>query len=88
MDPSRYCCTAGVGAGASVNALINPSATVARARRPRLSISAPYPLPLAVPPVRSNHSLKLTPHGLQNWPRSAYAYAAPRGQFNKPRGSA
>ena len=39
-------------------------------------------------PVRPNHSLKLTPHGLQNWPRSAYAHAAPRGQFRKPRGSA
>ena len=35
-----------------------------------------------------NHSLKLTPHGLQNWPRSAYAHAASRGQFYKPRGSA
>ena len=46
------------------------------------------PLPLAVTPVRPNHSLKLTPHGLQNWPRSAYVHAAPRGQFRKPRGSA
>ena len=39
-------------------------------------------------PAWPNHSLKLTPHGLQNWPRSAYAQAAPRGQFHKPRGSA
>ena len=81
MDPSRYCCTAGVGAGASANAnaLIAPYYTAARARRPRPSISATYPLSLAITPVRPNHSLKLTPHGLQNWPRSAYAHAAPRG---------
>ena len=88
LDQSRYGCTAGVGADASASTLIAPYSTAARARRPRPSISATYPLPLAVTPVRPNHSLKLTPHGLQNWPRGAYAHAAPRGQFRKPRGSA
>ena len=62
--------------------------TVSRARV-RASQSAPASVPFQRSRhVRPNHSLKLTPHGLQNWPRSAYAHAAPRGQFHKPCGSA